>query len=206
MPDDEYTKRWKKSKKKIVDLPLAVTADGPPYILPQLWPFVINISELSLDPGNPNTHPKEDIESKKAMLKKFGQRLPLSAQKTTSGLLLRAGEGRLLAMKELGWDRVAVIVHEEDNTTAAAFSIADNQTAKNSKWDVRTLASLVNALELDGFDLNSLAFDKIELDDLAFDFDMAKLDGTVSPPEETEKKVKKKKLIPCPSCGYAGEA
>jgi ParB-like nuclease domain len=60
----------------------------------------VPIDSLHLDPANARLHPETNLDAITASLKRFGQAEPLVVQAGTSRVI--AGNGRLVAMKELG--------------------------------------------------------------------------------------------------------
>ncbi len=69
--------------------------------------LAVPIESVLLDPANLNTHPAEQLEVLKSMLREFGQRLPLVTRASTG--ILEAGEGRRVAGRALGWRFIAVL-------------------------------------------------------------------------------------------------
>ena len=129
------------------------------HIAEQLRHLAIPITSLVLDPSNARKHGERNLEAIKASLAKFGQRSPVVVQR--DGMVVRSGNGRLLAAKALGWTEIAATIIDEDNSTAAQFAIADNRTAELAEWDNETLALL-----LDGWDKEtreSVGFDEADL-------------------------------------------
>ena len=129
------------------------------HIAEQLRHLAIPITSLVLDPSNARKHGDRNLEAIKASLAKFGQRSPVVVQR--DGMVVRSGNGRLLAAKALGWTEIAATIIDEDNSTAAQFAIADNRTAELAEWDNETLALL-----LDGWDKEtreSVGFDEADL-------------------------------------------
>ncbi len=107
--------------------------------------LLVPIDSLSSDPSNARKHGERNIDAIVASLHRFGQRLPVVVQK--QGMIVRAGNGRIEAMKRLGWKQVAAVVVDESSVDATAFAIADNRTAELAEWDDETLASLLQSLD-----------------------------------------------------------
>ena len=129
------------------------------HIAEPLRHLAIPIASLVLDPSNARKHGERNLEAIKASLAKFGQRAPIVVQR--DGMVVRSGNGRLLAAKALGWTEIAATIIDEDNSTAAQFAIADNRTAELAEWDNETLALL-----LDGWDKETreaVGFDEADL-------------------------------------------
>ena len=129
--------------------------------------LAVPIQALNFDPKNTRKHDERNLNAIKASLNKFGQRLPLVVQK--DGMVVRAGNGRLEAMKEMGWSQAAALVVEEDDIDAIAFAIADNRSAELAEWDFSELSDALNMLQdLDpDLDLDALGWNDSEIDGLA---------------------------------------
>lgn len=95
--------------------------------------LLVPIESLSPDPSNARKHGERNIDAIVASLHRFGQRFPVVVQK--QGMIVRAGNGRIEAMKRLGWKNVAAVVVDESSVDATAFAIADNRTAELAQWD-----------------------------------------------------------------------
>ena len=100
---------------------------------PSLKKLSINIADITPDPANVRFHDKRNLESIKNSLKLFGQRTPIVIQK--KGMVVRAGNARLQVAKELGWDKIAGIIVDEDDVQATAYALADNRTSDLSVFD-----------------------------------------------------------------------
>lgn len=117
-------------------------------IIEPLRSQAIDISTINLDPRNARKHDKRNIEAIKLSLQRFGQRIPIVVQ--TEGMIVRAGNGRVMAMREMGWTKVAVTMVSEADTEATAFGLADNRTAELGEWDAAVLGSLLAELSTEG--------------------------------------------------------
>jgi ParB-like chromosome segregation protein Spo0J len=127
-----------------------MTAESVHKIDQELLRFAMPIADLTPDPVNANLHDDASIAGIASSLEVFGQDQPIVAQRRPDGVLLvRKGNGRLEAAKQLGWTHVACVVIDEGDTRATARSLADNQTARLSKWDDATLARLLDAVQAD---------------------------------------------------------
>lgn len=152
------------------------------HIAEQLRHLAIPITSLVLDPSNARKHGERNLEAIKASLAKFGQRAPIVVQR--DGMVVRSGNGRLLAAKALGWTEIAATIIDDDNATAAQFAIADNRTAELAEWDNETLALL-----LDGWDKQTqeaVGFDKADIDAVLADLEPPEIveDEVPEPPVE----------------------
>jgi hypothetical protein len=105
------------------------------YIHPSLRGLAVPVGGLTHDPKNARVHGEKNMAAIKASLSRFGMRSALVAQRQGDRLVVRAGNGRLQAAKELGWAYVPVIVFEEGDVEAVAYAIADNRAAELAEWD-----------------------------------------------------------------------
>jgi hypothetical protein len=135
-------------------------------ITPQLRSLAIPLSKVALDDNNARTHDKKNLEAIKASLRRFGQRLPIVVQE--QGNIVRAGNGRVMAMRALGWSHVAAVLVDENDAEAAAFALADNRTAELADWDWKQLSQTLAELNVDipDFDITDLGWDGSELEAL----------------------------------------
>ncbi len=104
----------------------------------------VPLDSLHLDPSNAREHGPENLEAIVASLKRFGQAEPLVVQKSTRRVI--GGNGRLVAMKKLGWTDCDVVEIDVDDLTATALAIALNRTSDLAGWDEETLAKLLQEL------------------------------------------------------------
>jgi len=103
-----------------------------------LQSLAINIDKLSFLEGNPR---QGDVEAVAKSYKQFGQRKPIVA--TTDHVVI-AGNHQLAAARQLGWDKIAVVITDDDELTAKAFALADNRTAELGSYDDDLLADLLS--------------------------------------------------------------
>jgi site-specific DNA-methyltransferase (adenine-specific) len=89
----------------------------------------------------------------------FGFNVPILCDQDMTVI---AGHTRLKAAKQLGLERVPVIVLEMTEERRKAFSIADNKTAELADWDDSRLRDLLKGLA-DPVELDSLGFSDEEL-------------------------------------------
>lgn len=114
------------------------------------------IESLSRDPDNARSHGPRSLDTIAALIKRFGQRIPVVVQE--KGRIIRAGNGTHEAMERLGYATIAAVIIDDDELTAAGFAITDNRTAELATWNYRTLASLIRGLTAEGFDLQELGW------------------------------------------------
>lgn len=131
-------------------------------VVQPLLSLLVPIDELTPDPRNARTHSEANIKAVKESLTESGQRFPIVVQK--NGMIVRAGNARLIAAKELGWTHIAAVVVDEPDTEAIKFAIRDNKTALLADWDYEILAEHLKELEVTEYDLAQLGFEQHELD------------------------------------------
>jgi DNA modification methylase len=133
------------------------------------------IEELKPDPANPRLHSKKQIRQIADSIKTFGFNVPVLVD---ADLNVKAGHGRLLACRELGWTELPTLCLDHlTPAQARAFMIADNRLAEIAVWDDRLLAQQFKDLSLLGLDF-SLELTGFEMGEI--DLRIASLDD---PPE-----------------------
>ena len=120
----------------------------------------------SLNPNahNPRVHTKKQVGQIAQSIQSFGFNVPLLVDEHSSVI---AGHGRLLAAKQLGWQKVPVIrLQHLTKAQQSAFLIADNRLTENSSWDDRLLGEQLKTLsEMDlTFELSATGFEISEID------------------------------------------
>jgi len=133
----------------------------PENVIEPLQGLLVDIASLNPDPANARLHGPRNMDAVKASLSKFGQRMPIVIQK--QGMIVRAGNARLQAAKDLGWDRIAAVVVDENDVSATAYAIADNRTGELAEWGYETLSETLKSLESEGFDLQELGWEDFEI-------------------------------------------
>ena len=138
---------------------------GISYIAEPLRALAVPVGSLAFDAANARKHGDRNMEAIKSSLTRWGQRIPIVVQRT--GMIVRAGNGRLAAAKALGWSHIAAVVVDDSSIDAVAFAIADNRTAELAEWDDETLATLLNTLPKEI--LGDTGFGQEDLDTLLSD-------------------------------------
>ena len=155
---------------------------------------MVNISELVPYAKNSRTHSDQQIDQIAKSIKQFGFTNPVLIHK---GGKIIAGHGRVLAASRINQMEIPVIRLEHlTDFQAKALVIADNQIAMMAGWDFDVLASEIDALNDQEFDLDLLGFTKEELDDL-----IGSPDEPLETPEEKPKKPESDTTI-CPKCHH----
>jgi hypothetical protein len=168
---------------------------GLTYIAEQIRPLAVPVGSLVFDAANARKHGDRNMDAIKASLARWGQRTPIVVQR--SGMIVRAGNGRLAAAKALGWSHIAAVVVDDSSIDAVAFAIADNRTAELAEWDSETLATLLDTLP------------KGVMADTGFtDADLSTLLAGLTPPDfqpgsiDDQGRLDQKSPTICPSCGH----
>jgi len=113
---------------------------------------------------NARTHSDEQVAQIAASIAEFGFTNPILAG--SDGIIV-AGHGRLAAAQKLGLEIVPVVVLDHlTQTQRRALVIADNRIAENAGWDDAMLRIELEALNLEGFDLDITGFDADALAEL----------------------------------------
>jgi len=129
-------------------------------IVPDLLPLALPIDSFTLDPRNCRKHGRESIEAIKASLIAFGCRKPITINVETG--IVTAGNGQIMAARELGWTHYAAVRVKDDPATATGWAIADNRTAELSTWnDQELLAAAASIEELSPELLAALQLDEL---------------------------------------------
>jgi DNA modification methylase len=113
---------------------------------------------------NARTHSDDQVAQIAASIAEFGFTNPILAG--SDGIII-AGHGRLAAAQKLGLEIVPVVVLDHlSPTQRRALVIADNRIAENAGWDDAMLRIELEALQLEGFDLDITGFDADALAEL----------------------------------------
>jgi len=121
----------------------------------------VEIGTLHLDPANARVHMEKNMDAISNSLKEFGQVEPLVVQASTGKVI--GGNGRLEAMKKLGWTEVDIVRVDVDDMKSIALGITLNRTGDLSWFDEEALSKLVEGLKNTDFDVNAMGWDEDEL-------------------------------------------
>lgn len=125
-------------------------------IVPGLQPLAVPVEWLREMPGNPR---RGLVERLARSYETFGQRKPLvvnlMGQEDGHPIgYVEAGNHGLKAMRDqLGWQYVAVVWVEDDENTAKAYSLADNNLHDLGTYDEDSLSEMVRSLADGSLDL-----------------------------------------------------
>lgn len=154
-----------------------------------LKPLLIDIAEVELDDRNARNHPERNLDAIKRSLRRFGQRKPIVVQRRKRGRsLVRAGNGMLIAARDLGWSQIAAVFVEETDRAAEAYAIADNRTAELSTWQKDTLEELIGQLRQEDWDLEDVGFSQRDLETMFGSVGRPDEDDIPEPPEKATSK------------------
>lgn len=142
------------------------------YISEPLRPLAVPVDDIDLDPANARKHGTENLAGIKASLRVYGQRKPVVVNKRNG--VVEAGNGTLQAAISLKWTHVAVVYVDDDPSTAAGFSIADNRTSDLSEWDTDALDQILREIETGDEDLQAMLSKLAEDEEL---YSMSGADG-----------------------------
>lgn len=108
--------------------------------------------------GNAKVHEPAQISQLAASIKEFGFNNPILLD-GKNGVI--AGHGRLEAAQKLGMAEVPTIdLSHLTDAQRRAYILADNRLGEvNTSWDFDLLSSELDALKLDGFDIDLTGFD-----------------------------------------------
>lgn len=142
----------------------------------------MSLHSLELDPENARKHSPRNIEAISGSLVTFGQRKPI----VLWGNVVIAGNGTVVAARELGWKEIAAVRCPPSWTyeQARAFSLADNRTAELADWDPDLLAAQLVDLDAVGFEVGDWGFDPL-----------------VPPLDPEPEEDRPGKPVTCPDCG-----
>jgi len=121
----------------------------------------VALDSVVLDPANARLHGPGSLEAIKDSLRLFEQVEPFGIQASTRKVIW--GNGRVEAMRELGWTHADAIILDVDNATAAALGLALNRTAERSEWDHEAVGAILKSLSEDGFEVDKLGWTETEL-------------------------------------------
>lgn len=159
----------------------AAAKDGPDlsHIVEDLRPLARPIGHLELDPKNARKHTDNSTKALATSLKKFGQRKPVVVNSNTGHV--QAGNGTVLAARQLGWTHLAVVTVVDDPDTDLGFKLADNHTADLSEWDDGVLQELLlEYQQADAQTFDNLGFFELLVEDAVQEAAVKPL--TIKPP------------------------
>src|SRR5688572_7371688 len=141
----------------------------------------VPLDSLHLDPSNARVHGEENMAAIEGSLRRFGQAEPIVVQKSAGRII--GGNGRLVAMRKLGWKECDVVELDIDDLQATALGIALNRSASLAAWDDSTLAKLLDELRTEDA-LDGVGYTSADIDELLAGLDETPSDIDDPGPEE----------------------
>ena len=97
----------------------------------------MDLDALVPDPANPRTHDSRNLGAIRASLEEHGQVEPILVQQSTNMVI--AGNGRMTAMRAMGWTEAQVALLDVTDQQARKLSIALNRSGELAGWDEEVL-------------------------------------------------------------------
>ena len=151
-------------------------------IAKELEPLAYPVDKLKHLDGNPR---KGNVEAVAKSYDMFGQRKPIVA--TKDGTVI-SGNHQLEAVKQLGWDKIAVLFTDDDELKAKAFALADNRVSDLGTYDKDFLSEMISSVSSNLEMLEATSFTETDLEKLINPKVKEDYAG-VSPDQITESKV-----------------
>lgn len=151
-------------------------------IAKELEALAYPVNKLKHLDGNPR---KGNVEAVAKSYDMFGQRKPIVA--TKDGTVI-SGNHQLEAVKQLGWDKIAVLFTDDDELKAKAFALADNRVSDLGTYDKDFLAEMISSVSSNLEMLEATSFTETDLEKL-IDPEVKEDYTGVSPDQITESKV-----------------
>lgn len=152
----------------------------------------IGIDEIKVYENNAKIHTAEQVEQIKESIKQFGNNDPIAIDENNT---IIEGNGRYLALKELGQKEIEVIrlIHLNEEQKKA-YILVHNKLTMNTEFDIDALEEELSKIE--NIDMSIFDFEAEEIIDSLGVNDEDFIQGT-----EIVKEKPPKKII-CPNCGY----
>jgi len=131
----------------------------------------MKVEEIDIDlikpyKNNPREIPMESVQKVMNSIKEFGNNQPIVVDNEN---VIVVGHTRWKALKQLGKAKAFVVKRDFPKGQAMAYRIMDNRSGEESKWSNKLLASELNILKDENFDLQLTGFNLTELENLAND-------------------------------------
>ena len=125
-----------------------------------------NINDIKEYENNAKEHPDWQIEQIANSIQEFGFNDPIAINGDNQ---IIEGHGRLLAAKQLGLTEIpCIILTGLTEVQERAYIIAHNKTTMNTDFDLDRLQYELNALKVEGFDLELTGFSEYEVEKLNY--------------------------------------
>lgn len=149
----------------------------------------VELDKITFDPQNVNKHPRRNIDRIKASLRRFGQLYPIELDPQN---VLVAGEGRVIAARELGWKSIKATRCYLEGADRIAYALVNNRSQELSEWDYPALGQQLRQLADADFPVRDVVgFEQSEIDAL-FDSDGEWGDLQGEPAQAEQGRTKKK--------------
>lgn len=118
----------------------------------------IDINKITPYENNARKHQKDDITAIKKSIESFGMNDPIGIWSDKN--IIIEGHGRLLALKELGYETVPCIrLDQLTDQQRKAYALAHNKTAELSEWDLDKLSEELKFIDMD---MEQFGFEDLE--------------------------------------------
>lgn len=145
-----------------VELPDGAVWQGNPRFIP----FLVPLDELELDPTNARDHTgPRSLDILKSALSEFGQQKLVVL--TPDGKVVKAGNGVVMAAREVGWTHLAAVESDLEGEALDAFAIVDNRSPELSFWNDGILAQRLEEFQRQGRDVLSMGWTMDEYESLS---------------------------------------
>lgn len=142
--------------------------------------LAVPISTLVPLENNPR---RGDVDAIVASYREFGQIKPVVVRPNGDGTsTVIAGNHQVEACKRLGWETIAVVEFDGDNTRAVAFALADNRTNELGATDSNLLYEMIEQAEQYSTLFEKLGWDDFEFASMEDNYITEDDDGTYTPP------------------------
>jgi|GEM_PF-1549804 len=130
---------------------------------PQLKVERLPLAGIKLEPQNCRRHAERNIATIKASLEQFGQQKAITIDYRNCCL---AGNGTVIAARELGWTHIDACRSALRGKDARAYSIVDNRASDLSEFDFEELAGHLKSLKAANYNLQALGWEAHEIEPL----------------------------------------
>lgn len=130
--------------------------------IPKLKIETIHIDDLIPYENNAKLHPQEQIDQIARSIEEFGNNDPIAIDEHN---VIIEGHGRMLALKQLGYENVEVIrLSHLSDEQRRAYTLVHNKLTTNTGYDLELLELELSKIE--SINMDDLGFDDILIDTL----------------------------------------
>lgn len=144
----------------------------------------IKIKDIVPYENNAKKHPQEQIDQIKRSIEQFGNNDPIAVDEN---YVVIEGHGRLLALKELGFeDAECIVLRGLTDEQKMAYRIVHNQLTMNTDWDIEKLKAELTHITLDmrELGLTEEMLDEIEEEHVSVEDDNFDVEEAINQIEE----------------------